>query len=225
MNDLLSTPYFGIVLSIFTFQVGLWINKKLKSPLANPLIIAIALIIGILKLFNIPLESYMVGGDLISLFIGPATASLGLLVYNQLPILKKNLLPILAGTAVGSVVSITSVVVMCKLFRLDEQLIASMIPKSTTTPIAMEVSTTLGGIVPVTVAAVIVTGIMGAVLAPTLIKLFRVDDSVAAGIAIGTCSHAVGTSKAIEMGEIEGAMSGIAIGIAGIMTVFYALLL
>lgn len=150
--------------------------------------------------------------------LAPATAALAISIYSQLPLLKKNLLPIIAGTAVGSAVSMTSVWMMCKAFGLDEKLTASMLPKSVTTPIAMEVSNQLGGIVPVTVAAVIMTGILGAVLAPTLIKLFKIDDAIATGVAIGT-------SKAIEIGEIEGAMSGIAIGVAGVITVIYSLFL
>lgn len=223
MNEIVSSPYFGIALSILAFETGIKINKKLKTPIANPLLIAIILVIGVLKIFGIPLESYNRGGNMISMFLAPATASLAISIYSQLPLLKKNLLPIIAGTAVGSAVSMTSVLVMCKAFGLDEKLTASMIPKSVTTPIAMEVSNQLGGIVPVTVAAVIVTGIMGAVLAPALIKLFKIDDAIAAGVAIGTSSHAVGTSKAIEIGEIEGAMSGIAIGVAGMITVIFSL--
>lgn len=225
MSEMVSSPYFGIALSILAFEVGVWINRKLRTPIANPLFIAIILVIGILKLFDIPLESYNEGGNIISMFLAPATAALGVSIYSQLPLLKKNLLPIIVGTAVGSAVSMTSVFIMCKAFHLDEKLTASMLPKSVTTPIAMEISNQLGGIVPVTVAAVIMTGILGAVLAPTLIKVFKIEDAIVAGVAIGTSSHAVGTSKAIEMGEIEGAMSGIAIGVAGIVTVIYSLFL
>ena len=139
--------------------------------------------------------------------------------------LKKNLIPILAGTFTGSVASIASVLVLCRLFGLSDELTASLIPKSVTTPIAMEISKQQGGIVPITVAAVIVTGIFGAVLAPIFIRIFRVKNPVEAGIAIGTCSHALGTSKALELGEVEGAMSGIAIGVAGIITVILTMFL
>lgn len=225
MSEIVASPYFGIALSILAFEIGVWINKKTKSSIANPLLIAIIIVIGVLKIFNIPLESYNEGGEIITIFLAPATASLAISIYSQLPILKKNLLPIIAGTAVGSAVSMTSVFVLCKAFHLDEKLVVSMLPKSVTTPIAMEISTQLGGIVPVTVAAVVVTGILGAVLTPMLIKLFKIDNAVAVGLAIGTSSHAVGTSKALEIGEIEGAMSGIAIGVSGIITVIYALFL
>lgn len=223
MNEIFSSPFFGIVLCIAAYEVGVYINCKTKSAIANPLLIAIAIIIFILKVFNIPLKSFNVGGSIVSMFLAPATAVLAISIYSKLDILKKNLIPILAGTLVGSIVSMTSAFLLCKAFRLDKSLIASMIPKSVTTPIAMEISKQGGGIIPVTVAAVIVTGILGAILAPILIKVFKVDNPVARGVAIGTSSHAVGTSKAIEIGEIEGAMSGIAIGIAGIITVILSI--
>lgn len=225
MSEIYASPLFGIVLCIFSFEIGLWINRKTHSPLANPLMIAVVICIAVLQIFSIPLESFQQGGDIITMFLAPATAALSLSIYNQLDTLKKNLLPILAGTLTGSITSIGSVIGLCKLFGLDEELTASLIPKSVTTPIAMEVSRQHGGIVSITVAAVIVTGIFGAILAPVLIKLFRVKNPVEAGIAIGTCSHALGTSKALEIGETEGAMSGIAIGVAGIITVVLTMFL
>lgn len=225
MSEIYASPLLGIVLCIFSFEIGLWINRKTHSPLANPLLIAVVICIAVLQIFSIPLESFQQGGDIITMFLAPATAALSLSIYNQLDTLKKNLLPILAGTLTGSITSIGSVIGLCKLFGLDEELTASLIPKSVTTPIAMEVSRQHGGIVSITVAAVIVTGIFGAILAPVLIKLFRVKNPVEAGIAIGTCSHALGTSKALEIGETEGAMSGIAIGVAGIITVVLTMFL
>ncbi len=225
MSEIYASPLFGIVLCIFSFEIGLWINRKTHSPLANPLLITVVICIAVLQIFSIPLESFQQGGDIITMFLAPATAALSLSIYNQLDTLKKNLLPILAGTLTGSITSIGSVIGLCKLFGLDEELTASLIPKSVTTPIAMEVSRQHGGIVSITVAAVIVTGIFGAILAPVLIKLFRVKNPVEAGIAIGTCSHALGTSKALEIGETEGAMSGIAIGVAGIITVVLTMFL
>lgn len=225
MDNILASPLFGIVLSILAFEIGLYINKKLKSPIFNPLLIAIALIILFLSLFNIPLESFNVGGSMISMFLAPATSVLAISIYNQFDILKKNFLPIIAGAFVGSLVSIGSVFFLSKIFGLDSALTASLIPKSVTTPIAIEISSQLNGIVPITVASVIITGILGSILAPVLIKIFKVKDPMAAGIAIGTCSHAIGTSKAIEIGEIEGSMSGVAICIAGIMTVIISLFL
>lgn len=225
MSKCLTSPLFGVFLCIVCYAIGVKINKVTKSPIANPLLIAIFLVIVILQVFHIPLKNFNAGGDVISMFLAPATAAIALSIYRQLDLLKKNLLPIIIGTAVGSAVSMTSVFLLCRAFQLDEKLTASLLPKSVTTPIAMEISKQHGGLIPVTVAAVVITGILGAVLAPVLIKIFRIENPIVAGVAIGTCSHAVGTSKALELGEVEGAMSGIAIGMSGIITVIYAMLL
>lgn len=223
MKVIFSSPMFGIVLCIFTYKLGLYINNKLKTPLANPLLIAISFIIIILKVFDISLEDFQNGGDIISMFLAPATVALALSIYRQMKILKKYFLPLIIGCFVGCITSVFSIYFLCKMFKLDEKILVSMLPKSVTTPIAMEITNQLGGIVPITVAAVIVTGILGAVLSPTLIKIFHVNNSVASGVAIGASSHAVGTSKAIEIGEIEGAMSGVSLVVSGIITVILAL--
>lgn len=225
MLDWFSSPLFGVVLSILAYVLGVWINQKLRSPAANPLLIAIVLVIVFLKLTGIPLEAYQAGGNFIGMFLAPATACLAVSIYSQIHLLKKNLFPILAGCAAGSAVSMTSVWFLCRLFRLDESFTVSLLPKSVTTPIAMGISEQLGGAVPITVAAVVLTGILGAMLAPVFLKLFRVKDPVAAGLAIGACSHAIGTSKALELGEAEGAMSSIAIGACGLITVLFSMFL
>ena len=223
--ELCASPMFGIALSILTFWIGVKIQKKTKLVICNPLIISIVLCIGVLLIFKIPYESYNEGGSIINMFLGPATACLAVSIYTKLELLKKNWLPILVGCAAGSLTSMVSVFLLCKLMGVDESMTMSLIPKSVTTPIAVSISGAHGGIVPVTVVAVIFTGILGSMLAPTLIRIFRVKDSVTAGLAIGACSHAVGTSKAIEIGETEGAMSGLAIGICGILTVLFSLFL
>lgn len=225
MEAVLQSPLFGIVLSIAAYSAGLWLNRKLKSPLVNPLLIAIALVILFLNALGIPPEAYNRGGAVISLFLAPATAVLAVSVYRQLEVLKANFLPVVLGCLAGALTSMGSAYLLCRLFGLDDRLIASMLPKSVTTPIAMEISRQGGGIVSVTVAAVVLTGILGAVFAPLLIRVFRIKSPVAAGVAIGASSHAVGTSRAIELGEVEGAMSGIAIGVSGIITVLLALFL
>lgn len=222
-NSITSSPLFGVVLCLGSYLIGLWVNKKLKSPLANPLVIAVVLCIAALQIFRIPLENFQSGSGFIAMFLPPATAALALSIYRQYPVLKANLWPVLIGSAVGSAVSMGSVVLLCRLFRLEEQMTASLLAKSVTTAIAIEVTRQQGGIVPITVAAVVFTGILGTVFSPLLIKLFRVKDPVAAGLAIGTASHALGTTKALEIGEVEGAMSSIAIGVAGIMTVLFAM--
>ena len=223
--ELCASPMFGIALSILTFWIGVKIQKKTKLVICNPLIISIVLCIGVLLIFKIPYESYNEGGSIINMFLGPATACLAVSIYTKLELLKKNWLPILVGCAAGSLTSMVSVFLLCKLMGLDESMTMSLIPKSVTTPIAVSISGAHGGIVPVTVVAVIFTGILGSMLAPTLIRIFRMKDSITAGLAIGACSHAVGTSKAIEIGETEGAMSGLAISICGILTVLFSLFL
>lgn len=225
MRELLASPYFGIFLSIAAYALGCGLNRKFRTPLCNPLLIAIVLVVGVLLVFRIPYEDYNAGGDIISLFLAPATACLAVGIYSKLAVLKKYWLPILVGAVAGSASSMLSVYALCRLLGLDEQLTVSLIPKSVTTPIAVGIVESAGGLTPITVVAVIVTGILGAILAPAMIRLFRISDSVAAGLAIGACSHAVGTSKAVELGEVEGAMSGLAIGVCGVVTVVLSLFL
>ena len=225
MRELLASPYFGIFLSIAAYALGCGLNRKFRTPLCNPLLIAIVLVVGVLLVFRIPYEDYNAGGEIISLFLAPATACLAVGIYSKLAVLKKYWLPILVGAVAGSASSMLSVYALCRLLGLDEQLTVSLIPKSVTTPIAVGMVESAGGLTPITVVAVIVTGILGAILAPAMIRLFRISDSVAAGLAIGACSHAVGTSKAVELGEVEGAMSGLAIGVCGVVTVVLSLLL
>ena len=224
LSELLYSPYFGVVLTVFAYQIGISIQKKAKHPLANPILIAVLLIIGLLVAFDIPLEAYQQGGNLIYLFLAPATAALAVPIYKNWQILRLNWKPILAGTMAGSLASIVIVFGLCRLFQLDETLTASLLSKSVTTPIAADITEQLGGIVPIAIAAVIVSGITGNIMAPFLIKLFRVEDPVAQGIGIGTASHAIGTTRAIAIGELQGAMSGLAIGLSGLWTVFCAFL-
>jgi len=176
-------------------------------------------IISFLVIFKIPLEDYNNGGKLISFFLTPSTIVLALPLYNKIDLFKKNALPIIIGITVGSFVGMISIIVLCKLLNIDNTIALSLIPKSITTPIGMEISKQLQGIPAITVTAIIVTGIIGAIISPLVFKIFKIKDSLSIGIGIGTSSHAVGTTKAIEIGETEGAMSGLAIGIAGLITV------
>ena len=223
MSELASSPFFGITLTIVAYWVGVRAQKKTGLVVCNSMLITVALIIAVLTVFHIPYEDYYQGGSLINLFLGPATACMAVTVYAKMDLLKKYWLPVLAGCLAGTVTSIGSILVLSRLFGLDKDMTASLLPKSVTTPIATAVSEGHGGIVPITVAAVIVTGILGNLAAPFRVKLFRVKDPVAAGLGIGTCSHALGTAKALEMGETEGDMSGLAVGICGIFTALLAL--
>lgn len=219
-----SSPMFGIFLSLFTYMIGFKIKSKFKTPFANPLLIAIVLTITTLTVFDIPFENYNQGGSIIAILLMPATAVLGLSIYRQRETLKRNFLTIICGCVTGSLVSVLCSIVFCKLWGLDDVLLISMIPRAATSPIAVEISQIMGGIPSVTTAAVIFSGIMGAVLSPVFVKVFKLKNKVAVGVAIGTSSSAIGTGKAIEMGETEGAMSGIAVGIAGLATVIIAML-
>lgn len=225
MSALLNTPIFGILLSVAAFEIGIIISKKTKNPLMNPLLVAIILVILVIMGLDIPKEKYDLGGSFILFFLGPATVVLAVPLYKQIELLKKDFVPILVGILAGSVTSILSVIVLSKLFQVDLNVATSMLPKSVTTAIGMEISREIGGIVSLSVAVIVLTGITGAVIGPALLKLFRISDHVAQGVAMGTASHAVGTSKAMELGETQGAMSGLSIGIAGIATVILVPLL
>ena len=225
MSELFSSPFFGISLSILAFLIGVQIRRRTGLELCNPLLIAIVLVSAVLLVCRIPYEAYDLGGAVINMFLAPATACLAVSIYTRIQLLKENWLPILVGCTVGSLTSMGSIYGLCRLFRLDQTIMVSLLPKSVTTPIAVSVSQAHSGIPSITVVAVILTGIMGSILAPMLIRLFRVKDPITAGLAIGACSHAVGTSKALELGETEGAMSGLAIGVCGLVTVIFSLIL
>ena len=225
MDELFASPLFGIALSTGAFGLGVKLQKKTGLVLCNPLIVAIVLVCAVLLTLRIPYEAYNQGGAVINLFLAPATACLAVSIYTKAALLKAYWLPILAGCTAGSLASMGSVWALCRLFGLDETVTASLLPKSVTTPIATSIAERHGGLIPITVVAVIFTGILGSILAPALIKVFRVKDPVVAGLAIGACSHAVGTSRALELGETEGAMSGLAIGVCGLLTVLFSLFL
>jgi predicted murein hydrolase (TIGR00659 family) len=221
---LTQSPLFGIFLTLISYIIGMEINRKFKKSYLNPILISIIIVVSVLSIFKIPTESYFVGGDIITLFLGPVTAVLALSVYRERKLLKKHFLAIIIGTAIGSLASVGSIILLCKFLKIDDVIIASLIPKSITTPIAIAVSTSLGGIPAITVIAVIITGISGSVFAPCFVTMFKIKHPVAKGVAIGTSSHALGTIKAIEMGEDIGAMSGISIAFSGFFTVIFALL-
>ncbi|MGF7012597.1 putative murein hydrolase (TIGR00659 family) [Lachnospiraceae bacterium PF1-22] len=225
MKELWANPLFGACLTIVTFALARMLNERLKTPLANPILIASLLCIGFLGILGIPVEDYQVGGAFIEMFLLPVTAILGLAVYRQREILKRDFFPVVIGCFVGSLTSIISTMALGKLFKLDEVLTASLIPKSVTTAIAIDLSEQLGGLKGITIMSVIICGVCGAAFHPLLIKLFKLDNKVARGVAIGTTSHSAGTTSALQLGEIEGAISGVSMGIAGISAVIIALFL
>jgi predicted murein hydrolase (TIGR00659 family) len=218
------SPILGIFLTLIAYMIGIAINRKFKKAFLNPILIAIIIIISIICIFDIPQDVYFAGGDIITLFLGPATAVLALSVYRERRLLREHFLAIILGTAMGSIASVGSIICLGKVLDIDTVTIASLIPKSVTTPIAMAVSSSIGGITAITVFAVIITGIIGGIFAPCFVAMFKIKHPVAKGVAIGSCSHALGTVKAIEMGEDIGAMSGISIAFSGFFTVIFALL-
>lgn len=219
MMDFLKTPVFGILLSVVCYEIGILIQRKTKNPILNPLLLAIILVILVLTVFEIPKETYDLGGSYILFLLGPATVVMAVPLYRQINLLKKDWLPILVGIFVGSATSVLSVIGLARLFGVNIEIAVSMLPKSVTTAIGMEVSKEIGGVVSLTVAVIVLTGILGAVMGPFILKILGIKDEVAQGVAMGTASHAVGTSKAMELGETQGAMSGLSIGIAGLATV------
>lgn len=222
MSAIINSPLFGILLTLVAFEIGVTISKKFRYSFLNPLLIANILIVGFLLLTGISLESYNVGGDYISVLLSPATVVLAVPLYKQISKLKQFWEPILAGIFAGSLTSMACVIVVSRLVGLSETLMLSLLPKSITIPMGSVVSEQIGGIPSVTIISIVVTGITGAVAAPAVCRFCRIKHKVAQGIAIGTASHALGTTKAMEMGEVQGAMSSLSIGIAGLFTAIVA---
>lgn len=224
-QEIIFNPLFSLLLIVLSYLFGLWCQKKTKKSWVNPLLISIIVILILMKILNIPLAAFNEGGNIVAMFLSPATALLALSIYKEREKVKKNFIPIFAGSVVGSLVSVGSIIILSELLNLDSKIKVSLIAKSVTTPIAIAITETLGGIQGITVCAVILTGLLGNIFGPLLVKLFRIKNHTAQGIAIGTSSHALGTSVAIEMGEDIGAMSGIALSFSGIITVVISLFL
>ncbi len=223
MKELLcGSGFFGVLVSIIGYEIGVFLNKKFNKAVFNPLLISIVFVMLILVIFKVDYESYDNEAKYLSYLLTPATVCLAIPLYQQLELLKKNLKAILAGILSGVVASLGSVYLFSKLFHFSHQQYVTLLPKSITTAIGMGISEQLGGIVTITVAVIIVSGVLGNIIAEMTCRIFHIDEPVAKGIAIGTASHAVGTSKAMEMGEIEGAMSSLAIAVAGLVTVIGA---
>lgn len=223
MNEMLkNSMFFGVAISLIGYEIGNLIRKRYDKAICNPLLIGVILVIGFLLLFHIDYETYNSGAKYISYLLTPATVCLAVPLYEQMELLKSNMKAVVLGILSGVLTSLTSVLILSKLFSLSHEEYVTMLPKSITTAIGIGISEEMGGIPTITVAVIVITGILGNVLAESVCKLFRVTEPVAKGLAIGTSAHAMGTSKAIEMGEIEGAMSSLAIASAGLITVVFA---
>ena len=218
-NMLCESAFFGVVISLLAYELGMLLKKKFGLPIFNPLLISIAVVIVFLAVFDIDYQNYNDGAKYLSYLLTPATVCLAIPLYEQMEALKKNIKAILAGILSGVLTSLTVVLVLALIFNLNHKMYVTLLPKSITTAIGMGVSEELGGAVTITVAVIIITGVLGNMLAETLCKLFHIEETIAKGIGIGSASHAIGTAKAMEMGDVEGAMSSLSIAVAGILTV------
>ena len=214
--------FFGVMISILTYAFGMLIKRRFKLAIFNPLLISIIMVIIVLLIFNIDYESYNEGAKYLSYFLTPATVCLAIPLYEQLELLKKNIKAIMAGLVSGVITSLTSILLLSYLFELEHTVYVTLFPKSITTAIGIGVSEELGGIVTITVTVIIITGIFGNMISEKLCAFFHIEEPIAKGIAIGSAAHVIGTVKAMEMGEVEGAMSSLSIGVAGLLTVIGA---
>jgi predicted murein hydrolase (TIGR00659 family) len=219
MNEmLLECGFFGTVITLLAYEIGVVAKRKLKVAIVNPLLIAVILVISFLVVFHVDYETYENGAKYISYFLTPATVSLAIPLYRRLELLKKYPKAIFVGIASGVLTAMVSIFLMSLAFGLTHTQYVTLLPKSITTAIGMGVSEELGGIPTITVCVIILTGILGNVIAEGVCRLFGIREPLAKGLAIGTASHAIGTAKAMELGEVEGAMSSLAIAVAGLVT-------
>ena len=222
MKEILcNSAYFGVTVSLIGYGAGIML-KKFKYAFLNPLLISIIFVIGVVMLCGVDYESYENSAQYLSYLLTPATVCLAVPLYQQMTLLKKNLAAVACGILAGVLASLGSVLLLAFLFGLEHDVYVTLLPKSITTAIGMGVSEELGGLVTITVAVIIVTGVIGNVIGEAVCKLFRIYEPIAKGLALGTSSHAIGTAKALEMGEVEGAMSSLAIAVAGLLTVIGA---
>lgn len=219
---LIDSMFFGTVVSLAAYETGLLLKKKFKLAILNPLLIGTICVMAVLLLLKVEYKHYNQSAKYLSYLLTPATVCLALPLYQQLELLKKNLKAVVSGITAGVLASLASVLLLARLFSLSHEQYVTLLPKSITTAIGMGISRELGGIETITVAVIIITGILGNILAELVFRIFRIQEPIARGLSLGTASHAIGTAKAMEIGEIEGAMSSLAIAVAGLLTVLGA---
>lgn len=220
MNEVFeSSVFFGVLISLGAYAIGMWLKRITGWALMNPLLVSIILVVCTLLLLDIDYSSYKRGADMISYMLTPATICLAVPLHQQVELLKKNYRAVLAGITSGVLASLVSVLILALALHLNHTEYVTFLPKSITTAIGIGVSEELGGNVALSVVSIIVTGVLGNIFAEAFLRMLKIDEPIAKGIAIGAASHAVGTSKAMEMGAVEGSMSSLSIVICGIMTV------
>lgn len=217
-NFLTGLPLFCLVLTIGAFSFGQWCQKKTKSPLCSPILIGALLVIGVLLLTGIDPEDYQSGIEGLSWLLTPATVCLAVPLYRQLKVLKGRLPAILAGITAGTLTSLTVIILMCKLLGLDRQVTVSLMPKSITTAMGIVLSEQNGGISALTAVVIVLTGNLGSLIGSALCKIFKIKDPISQGVAFGTAAHVIGTSRATEIDLLAGAVSGLSLAVAGILT-------
>lgn len=221
-NFLNNSVFFGAALSLVAYATGLFIKKKFKLAVFNPLLIAIIIVIAVLKITGIKYNAYNEGAKYISYLLTPATVCLAIPLYRQMLVFKKNWKAVMAGVITGVISSMGSVLLMSMVFGITHIQYVTLLPKSITTAIGMGVCEELGGITVITVAVIIITGVIGNIIAVPVCRLFNITEPIAKGIALGSSAHAIGTVKAFEMGETEGAMGSLSIAVSGLVTVVMA---
>lgn len=220
MNELFQNSVFaGVTLSLVAYMLGVWLKKRFKIGLFNPLLVSMLISIAVLKVGHIEYEVYNQGAKYLSYLLTPATVCLAIPLYQKWELLKKNYKAVVCGLLAGTVTSLVTVFVLAKICGLDHASYVTLLPKSITTAIGMGVSEELGGYVTITVAVIIITGVLGNMIGEVICKVFRITEPISKGLAFGSAAHAIGTARAIEIGEVEGAMSGLAIAVSGIFTV------
>lgn len=217
-----NSVFFGVVVTFLSYGLGMTLKRRFKSALLNPLLVSIVIIIGFLLLTGVSYDSYAAGSQYISYLLTPATICLALPLYQQWELLKRNCRAVVAGIVAGALSSMTSILALSALLRFGHESYVTFLPKSITTAIGIGVSEELGGYVSVTVVVIVITGVLGNIFAEQALRIMRITEPIAKGIAIGSASHAVGTAKAMEMGPVEGAMSSLSIVVSGILTVIGA---
>ena len=219
-NFVTNSAFLGVSLSLLSYALGAFLKRKFKLAFFNPLLISIAVTIVVLLVSKTDYETYNSGAKYLSWLLTPATVCLAIPLYEQLQLLKNNWKAVTFGILSGVLTSLLTVFVLSKILGLSHQHYVTLLPNSITTAIGMGVAEELGGYVTITVAVIIITGVLGNIFGELICKIFHITEPVSKGLALGTASHAIGTAKAMEMGEVEGAMSSLSIAVAGILTVF-----
>ncbi len=214
--------FFGASVTLVTYGIGVLIKRRGKLAIFNPLLLAVLLTMAFIKVLDMDYDVYYDSAKYVSYLLTPATVCLAIPLYEKIQLLKNNWQAIMIGILSGVLTSMVSVLGLAVLWKLDYAQYATLLPKSITTAIGMGVSEELGGHVSITVAVIIITGILGSMIAEAVFRIFKITEPVAKGVALGTASHAIGTSKAMELGETEGAMSSLSIVVSGILTVIAA---